>query len=103
MRDAEHHLAWLRRRRILGIIPPRRGRPTDAEPTGLWRGWLHRGWPDLLDTYGQRWQIETTFSMLKRRLGSVVRARKRHAVDRECHLKAIALNLLILAEAEASG
>ncbi len=60
-------------------------------------------WPHLLETYGQRWQVETTFSMLKRRLGSVVRARKRHAVDRECHLKAIVLNLLILVEAGGSG
>ncbi len=100
---AEHHLVWLLRRKVLGIIPPQRGRPANGEPGGPWRRLLHRIWPHLLVTYGQRWQVETTFSMLKRRLGSVVRARKRHAVDRECHLKAIVLNLLILVEAGGSG
>jgi hypothetical protein len=41
--------------------------------------------------------------MLKRRLGSTLQARKRHAVDRECHLRVITLNLMILGRYEASG
>ncbi|MCG3178449.1 MAG: hypothetical protein BIFFINMI_00776 [Phycisphaerae bacterium] len=35
--------------------------------------------------------------MLKRLLDSRVHARTRHAIDREIHLKAITLNLMILA------
>ena len=46
-------------------------------------------------TYGQRWQIETTFSMLKRLLGSALRSRKRYAIDREIVLRVLTINLMI--------
>ena len=46
--------------------------------------------------YGQRWQVETVISMIKRRLGSTLNAHRRHAQNRAMLLKAIAHNTLIL-------
>lgn len=104
--DAEHHHRWLSRRGIIGLIAPWRGRPAhDPEhtPAGFFRRYCKRNWEQLKHRYGQRWQVETFFSMVKRKHGSVLSARKRHPIDRECHLRAITLNLMILVEAQGSG
>lgn len=106
--DGEHHHRWLSQRHgVVGVIPPTRGRPPNAadhEPPGFFRRWCKRAWEQLKPRYGQRWQVETLFSMLKRKLGDRLRARKRHPIDRECHLRLITLNLMILGEhARSSG
>jgi hypothetical protein len=76
------------------LIPARTGRPTQKLPTGRWRKVmatrLHR------TRYGQRWQVETTISMLKRLLGSNLRARKPAPQRREACLKVLTLNIMIL-------
>ena len=46
--------------------------------------------------YGQRWQVKTVFSMIKRRLGETLSARSYHRENRALLLKAIAHNVLIL-------
>ncbi len=46
--------------------------------------------------YGQRWQIETVNSMLKRLLGSALRARTYWSQCREISLRALTLNIMIL-------
>jgi transposase len=46
--------------------------------------------------YGQRWQVETVNSMLKRRLGSALRARKHQTQCREIVLRAITHNVMIV-------
>jgi hypothetical protein len=46
--------------------------------------------------YGQRWQAETAFSMIKRRLGAEVGAHSSWSQCRELMLLAVAHNLLIL-------
>lgn len=46
--------------------------------------------------YGQRWQVETTFSMIKRRLGSAVNARTYWSQCRALMFKAVTHNVLIL-------
>ncbi|MHC4461560.1 MAG: transposase [Planctomycetota bacterium] len=46
--------------------------------------------------YGQRWQIETVFSMFKRNLASAVRARLHYSQVREICLRVLAHNLMIL-------
>jgi len=46
-------------------------------------------------TYGQRWQVETVNSMIKRRLGSALRARQYRSQCREIILKAVANNVMI--------
>lgn len=97
--DGEHHHAFLfEQLGVIGIIPPIRGRPAhrpDHVPNGFYRSTIFEHFPEEL--YGQRWQIECNFSMLKRLLGAKVHARARHAIDREIQLKVITLNLMILA------
>lgn len=99
--DGENHHVYLwNRYGMLALIPPDRGRPRSdphQPPGGFFRGFCASVWDAAKNLYGQRWQIETCFSMLKRKLSSAMTARKRHAIDRECHLRAITLNLMILA------
>jgi hypothetical protein len=47
--------------------------------------------------YGQRWQAESAFSRHKRRLGSALGARSEEARERECHLRVLTHNLMLLA------
>jgi hypothetical protein len=47
--------------------------------------------------YGQRWQAESAFSRHKRRLGSALGARSDAARERECHLRVLTHNLMLLA------
>jgi len=84
---------------IRSIIPTtQRGRPRkDGKPspvTGHHRRCMQRRFPKKL--YGQRWQIETAFSMLKRNLGSALRARCYHSQSREIRLRTLTHNLMIL-------
>jgi len=84
---------------VESIIPTTiRGRPRhDGYPRpvrGKYRRQLHRHFPKK--TYGQRWQIETVFSMLKRRLGSALQRRRPFAINREVILRVITYNLMIV-------
>jgi len=47
--------------------------------------------------YGQRWQAESAFSRHKRRLGSALGARSDAARERECRLRVLTHNLMLLA------
>ena len=99
--DGENHHRSLREQfGVLGVIPPIRGRPPDdphQPPKGLFRAMMAEHWDDLEEMiYGQRWQVETTFSMVKRNLGSALTARGRHALDREIHLRLLTHNLMII-------
>lgn len=76
-------------------MPSTNGRPTDKEPTGYWRCMMKRFLH--LSVYGQRWQVETGYSMIKRRLGEVVRATTYHRRRKLLLLKAITLNVMLLA------
>ena len=79
---------------IRTLIPATIGRPTDKPPTGHYRAWM---WARLhLTRYGQRWQVETVFSMIKRRQGSAVNARSYWSQCRALMLKAVTHNILIL-------
>jgi hypothetical protein len=84
---------------VRSIIPTtQRGRPRrDGQPkavTGTYQRLMQRRFPKKL--YGQRWQIKTAFSMLKRNLGSALRARRYHSQSREIHLRIVTHNLMIL-------
>jgi hypothetical protein len=84
---------------IRSIFPPRiNGRKCyDGSPRrmqGVYRLKLRDRFPRK--TYGQRWQIETVFSMLKRLLGAALRARSHQSQSREIALRVITLNLMIL-------
>jgi len=79
---------------IRTLIPALKGRPTKKRPSGYWR----RQMQARLHTtrYGQRWQVETVNSMLKRLLDSALRARKRWNKYREIVLRALTLNVMIV-------
>jgi len=47
--------------------------------------------------YGQRWQAESAFSRHKRRLGSALGGRSDESRKRECHLRVLTHNLMLLA------
>lgn len=79
---------------IRSVIPAKSGRPTDKLPTTHWRRLMKRRFDS--PTYGQRWQCETVFSMIKRRLGSALGARSYWRQVRALQLKAITHNILIL-------
>jgi len=46
--------------------------------------------------YGQRWQVESSFSRHKRRLGSALRSRRWCNQKKECLLRVLTHNLMIL-------
>ena len=47
--------------------------------------------------YGQRWQVESAISRHKRLLGAALRSRTFPAQERECYLRVLTHNLMILA------
>jgi hypothetical protein len=47
--------------------------------------------------YGQRWQAESAFSRHKRRLGSALAGRSAESRKRECYLRVLTHNLMLLA------
>jgi Transposase DDE domain len=99
--DADFDAEWvhcsIRSHGIRSIIPPERGRPSDKPPAGRWRRWMRQQFGRLKAKYGQRWQTETVNSMIKRRLGSALRARSYRSQCREIILRAITHNVMIVA------
>jgi hypothetical protein len=93
--DSERSHVYARQQRgVRTLIPPLAGRPTEKLPTGYWR----RKMAVCLShsRYGQRWQVETVVSMLKRLLGAALRARKYWSQCREILLRSLTLNIMIL-------
>ncbi len=93
--DAEWiHLAARLAFGVRTIIPPTHGRPSRELPTGYYRRRMATRFNRLL--YHQRSQVETVFSMLKRRLGSAVNAYSFWSQRRTLLLKVLAINIMIL-------
>jgi len=97
--DAEwvHHSARL----VFGartLIPPRHGRPTEKLPSSHHRRQMAKLFarPSASRPYRQRAQVETVFSILKRRLDSSVNACGYWNQCRALMLKALVHNLMIL-------
>lgn len=92
------------RRGVRSYMPATHGRPRKdgKPPSGRWRRqmagrlatWLGR----FLAGYGQRWQVETVMSMLKRRQGSAVNGRSHWSRCRDLMLMVITHNVMILAD-----
>lgn len=82
---------------IRSFFPPTMGRPTSKPPAGYWRRKMKAYFknPDK-HHYGQRWQVETAFSMMKRCFGSALSATKHHNRLRQLYLLAITHNVAIL-------
>jgi hypothetical protein len=79
---------------IRSLIPPERGRPSEKPPAGRWRRRMKQRFDRK--KYGQRWQTETVNSMIKRRLGSALRARGYWSQCRETVLRVITHNVMIV-------
>lgn len=80
--------------RMRTLIPPTRGRPTTKLPTGHWRRVMATRFNKK--KYGQRWQVETVNSMLKRLLDSALRARHYWSQWREIFLRVLTHNVMVL-------
>ena len=84
-------------REVLNIettIPPKAGRPTDNLPKGKYRREMRTDFNK--EVYGQRWQVETVFSMIKRNFGSALRARNIESQAREMLLLVLTHNIAII-------
>jgi len=97
--DAAYDAEWVHQlaRTELGVstlIPPDRGHPTDRPARGQYRRLMQQ--TIHLSAYGQRWQVETVMSMIKRRLGDTVGACSYWCQCRAMMLKAVTHNILIL-------
>ena len=96
--DSEHHHVWARQRHDTeAIIPATAGRPTNKPLKGAYRREMKERWEKYKKRYGQRWQVETVNSMLKRLLGSALRAVKHWNRNREMVLRMLTLNIMIIA------
>ena len=80
------------------IIPARHGRPGKHPPKGKYRRLMREEFDS--ERYGQRWQVETIFSMIKRNLGSALHARSYWSQSRELMLLAITHNVMIIMPVE---
>ena len=79
---------------IRTIIRNRVGRPTNKLPSGKYRRLMATRFNKKL--YGQRWQVETVNSILKRRLGSFLRARSYWAQMREMMLRLFTYDVMVV-------
>jgi hypothetical protein len=79
---------------IRSIIPPRMGRRTHKLPSGKYRRLMAQHFDSK--AYGQRWQVETVFSMIKRLQGSFLRARTYWSQCRETLLRLFTHNVMIV-------
>jgi transposase len=94
--DAEHNHRLCReglgvRLTVINLNPRNTGRRWPATP---YRREMRRRFPREL--YHQRWQIESAFSRLKRRLRSALTARTTRSHAREVVLRVLTHNLMIL-------
>lgn len=81
---------------MVSIIPPTIGRATDKPFTGRYRELMRRRWPHYQAAYGQRWQVETVNSMIKRNLTDELMAQRFQSRCREMRLLVLTHNIMIL-------
>lgn len=93
--SASKHRYARHQRGVRSVIPAKSGRPTKKLPTGRYRRLMKRRLNKHYCRYGQRWQAETGFSMIKRRLGSYVRGHSYWSQCRDLMLLAITYNIML--------
>jgi hypothetical protein len=81
---------------VRSFIPATIGRPTQKLPTGRFRRQMKQRLNKHYGHYGQRWQAETGFSMLKRCIADTVQGRSYWSQCRELWLLVITFNILLL-------
>jgi len=95
--EANHRIAR-QDMNVRSIIPAKVGRPTSKPPSGRWRRLMKERFGRKADakSYGQRWQVETVNSMIKRNLGSSLRARSAKRREMEMTLRVLVHNIMLL-------
>jgi transposase len=95
--DAEHNHEMARRQSGIRstVIPINRRGHGRKWPATKYRRQMRRRFPKR--KYGQRWQVESVFSRHKRRLDDALRSRSAAAWERECYLRVLTHNIMILA------
>lgn len=91
--EANHRLCR-REHGIRSLIPPKHGRPSNKPATGHYRRLMQTRFDHA--RYGQRWQVETVVSMMKRRLGSALSGRTYWSRRRDLMLMVLTHNIMIL-------
>jgi len=95
--DSEANHYWAREELgVRSFMPAKHGRPTSKLPRGRYRRLMKQRLDKNYGRYGQRWQVETVFSMIKRRLGASVAARTYRSQCREVMLLVVSHNIMIL-------
>lgn len=87
---------------VRSIIPPDSGRPSPKPPATRHRRNMRRRFARKADRkhYGQRWQVETVNSMIKRNLGSALRAKTATGRSMELLLRVVTHNIMVRCQAE---
>jgi Transposase DDE domain len=80
---------------VRSFIPAKIGRPTTKPPSGRYRRQMKQRLNKEYGRYGQRWQIECTNSMLKRRVATTVQARSYWAQCRELLLLVLTYQVML--------
>ncbi len=80
---------------VRSFMPATIGRPTSKPPRGRYRRQMKQRLNKHYGSYGQRWQVECTNSMLKRRLATTVQARSYWAQCRELLLLALTYQVML--------
>jgi Transposase DDE domain len=95
--DSEANHRYARERRgVRSFMPAKHGRPTTKPPSGRYRRQMKQRLNKDYGSYGQRWQVETGISMIKRRITTLVNARTYWTQCRELLLIALTYNLMLL-------
>jgi hypothetical protein len=95
--DSEANHEYARQtKKVKSFIPAKIGRPTKKLPTGRFRRQMKQRLNKHYGSYGQRWQAETGFSMIKRCLADTVQGRSYWSQCRELWLLVITYNILLL-------
>jgi hypothetical protein len=98
----ENHAVARRELNVRCLIPSLAGRPSDKPPSSRYRRAMRKklGGSQRGKLYGQRAQVETVNSMMKRNLGDALRARTPEGRRKEQMLRAITHNLMIVLSRE---
>jgi hypothetical protein len=91
--EANHRFAR-EQRNVRTIIPAKRGRSVAVPLKGKYRRKMQLRLPKK--KYGQRWQVETVFSMMKRNFGESIYARKYWSQCREMMLMVLTHNIAVV-------
>jgi Transposase DDE domain len=93
--DSEPNHRYARRQGVKAYMPAKHGRPSRKPPTGRYRRQMRERLTKRYGGYGQRWQVETVNSMLKRRLATAVAGRSFPSQCRDAWLLALTFNLML--------